>query len=279
VRYLFFIGACTLALILGASTSSNKVHFTDVTASAGIKFMHNTGKTGKKYLPETMGSGVAFLDADGDGWPDFLLINSKDWTPRGRKSIPALYHNNRNGTFTDLTAGSGLDVEMYGMGVAIADYDNDGREDVYITALEGDRLFHNEGGGKFRDVTASSGIRNASFGTSAAWLDYDRDGKVDLFVANYVQWDAKGDLWCSLDGATKSYCTPESYKGNKSRLFHNLGGGKFEDVSRSAKMASREERWAPMRLITIARGDRTCWLETSPIRCWASITTRAPACL
>jgi len=234
VRYLFFIGGCTLALILGAGTPSNKVHFTDVTASAGIKFIHNAGKTGKKYLPETMGSGVAFLDADGDGWPDILLINSKDWTARGRRSLPALYHNNRNGTFTDITAGSGLDVEMYGMGVAIADYDNDGREDVYITALEGDRLFHNEGGGRFRDVTASSGIRNASFGTSAAWLDYDRDGKVDLFVANYVQWDAKGDLWCSLDGATKSYCTPESYKGNKSRLFHNLGGGKFEDVSDKA---------------------------------------------
>jgi hypothetical protein len=234
VRYLFFIGGCTLALILGAGTPSNKVHFTDVTASAGIKFIHNAGKTGKKYLPETMGSGVAFLDADGDGWPDILLINSKDWTARGRRSLPALYHNNRNGTFTDITAGSGLDVEMYGMGVAIADYDNDGREDVYITALEGDRLFHNEGGGRFRDVTASSGIRNASFGTSAAWLDYDRDGKVDLFVANYVQWDAKGDLWCSLDGATKSYCTPESYKGNKSRLFHNLGGGKFEDVTDKA---------------------------------------------
>ena len=186
MRYLFFIGACTLALVLGAGAPSNKLHFTDVTVSSGIKFIHNTGKTGKKYLPETMGSGVAFLDADGDGWPDILLINSKDWTPRGRKSIPALYHNNRNGTFTDITAGSGLDVEMYGMGVAIADYDNDGREDVYITALEGDHLFHNEGGGKFRDVTASSGIRNASFGTSAAWLDYDRDGKVDLFVANYV---------------------------------------------------------------------------------------------
>jgi hypothetical protein len=223
-----------VALILGAGTPSNKLRFTDVTASAGIKFIHNAGKTGKKYLPETMGSGVAFLDADGDGWPDILLINGKDWTPRGRKSLPALYRNNRNGTFADITAGSGLDVEMYGMGVAIADYDNDGREDVYITALEGDHLFHNEGGGKFRDVTASSGIRNASFGTSAAWLDYDRDGKVDLFVANYVQWDAKGDLWCSLDGATKSYCTPESYKGNKSRLFHNLGGGKFEDVTDKA---------------------------------------------
>ena len=234
MKYVFLIAVCALALLLGATAPANKIRFTDVTASAGIKFVHNAGKTGKKYLPETMGAGVAFLDADGDGWPDILLINGKDWTPRARKSLPALYHNNRNGTFTNITAGSGLDVELYGMGVAAADYDNDGREDIYITALEGDRLFHNEGGGKFRDVTAGSGIRNAGFGTSAAWLDYDRDGKVDLFVADYVQWDAKGDLWCSLDGATKSYCTPESYKGNKSRLFHNLGGGKFEDVTDKA---------------------------------------------
>src|SRR6476660_7007366 len=123
---------------------------------------------------------------------------------------------------------------MYAMGVAVADYDNDGREDLYITALEGDRLFHNEGNGKFKDVTAASGIKNANFSTSAAWLDYDRDGKLDLFVANYVQWTAKGDLWCSLDGATKSYCTPESYKGTSSKLYRNLGGGRFEDVSAKA---------------------------------------------
>jgi enediyne biosynthesis protein E4 len=233
VRFVFLILA-VLSVVIAANESARSVRFTDVTAQAGIKFHHYAGKAGKKYLPETMGSGVAFFDADGDGWPDILLINSKDWTPRGRKSLPALYRNNRNGTFADITTGSGLDAEMYGMGVAIADYDNDGREDVYITALEGDRLFHNEGGGKFRDVTAGSGIRNASFGTSAAWLDYDRDGKVDLFVANYVQWTMKEDLWCSLDGATKSYCTPESYKGNKSRLFHNLGGGKFEDVTDKA---------------------------------------------
>ena len=225
------IAAVAAALLAATQPPASNVHFTDVTAAAGIKFHHNAGKAGKKYLPETMGSGVAFFDADGDGWPDILLINSKDWKPHGRKSLPALYRNNHNGTFTDITAGSGLDVEMYGMGVAIADYDNDGREDVYITALEGDHLFHNEGGGKFRDVTAASGIHNASFGTSAAWLDYDRDGKVDLFVANYVQWTEKGDLKCSLDGVVKSYCTPESYRGNKSRLFHNLGGGKFEDVT------------------------------------------------
>jgi hypothetical protein len=232
------IGALASALLAGgAKNPEGEIVFTDVTAPAGIHFTHNSGRAGKKYLPETLGSGCAFFDADGDGWPDILLINSKDWTPRGRKSLPALYRNNHNGTFTDITRGSGLDVEMYGMGVAIADYDNDGRDDVYITALDGDRLFHNEGHGKFRDVTESAGIHNASFGTSAAWFDFDRDGKLDLFVANYVQWTPKLDLWCSLDGATKSYCTPESYKGTRSRLFHNLGGGRFEDVAEKAGVA------------------------------------------
>jgi enediyne biosynthesis protein E4 len=222
------------ALTADAASAQNKVVFNDVTAQAGIKFVHNAGKSGKKYLPETIGSGAAFFDADGDGWIDVLLVNGKDWTPRGRRTTAALYRNNHNGTFTDITQGSGLDVEMYGIGVAVADYDNDGRDDVYITALEGDRLFHNEGNGKFKDVTAASGIKNASFGTSAAWVDYDRDGKLDLFVANYVQWTQKGDLWCSLDGNVKSYCTPESYKGTSSKLFHNLGGGRFEDVTNKA---------------------------------------------
>jgi enediyne biosynthesis protein E4 len=231
-------GACCLlaaALLFSAAPPpASKVQFTDTTTQAGIKFVHNAGKTGKKYLPETLGSGAAFFDADGDGWIDILLVNGKDWIPRGRHTTAALYRNNHDGTFTDITRGSGLDVEMYGIGVAVADFDNDGREDVYITALEGDRLFHNEGNGKFKDVTAASGMKNANFGTSAAWLDYDRDGKLDLFVANYVQWTEKGDLWCSLDGNVKSYCTPESYKGTSSRLFQNLGGGRFEDVTNKA---------------------------------------------
>src|ERR1700689_5395388 len=229
------IGVLASALLITAAKPPRvEVQFTDITVQAGIHFTHNAGRSGRKYLPETLGAGCAFFDADGDGWPDILLINGKDFAPHGRRSVAALYHNNHNGTFTDVTAGSGLDVEMYGMGVAIADYDNDGREDVYITALDGDHLFHNEGNGKFRDVTQSSGIQNANFGASAAWLDYDRDGKVDLFVANYVQWTQKGDLFCSLDGATKSYCTPESYKGTRSRLFHNLGNGRFEDVTEKA---------------------------------------------
>ena len=221
---------------------SGGVRFTDVTAAAHIKFVQNSGKAGKKWLPETMGSGCAFFDADGDGWLDILLVNGRDWTPRGHKSHSALYRNNHNGTFTDISAGSGVDVEMYGMGVAIADYDNDGRDDVYITALDGDHLFHNEGRGKFRDVTKASGIQNANFGASAAWLDYDRDGRADLFVANYVQWNAKGDLWCSMDGSAKSYCTPESYKGNSSRLFHNLGNGRFEDVTQKAGLGDRTSK-------------------------------------
>jgi hypothetical protein len=237
MKFLFWSAGVLLAagvMIASVNGPAKAIRFTDITGPAGIKFVHNAAKAGRKYLPETMGSGVAFIDADGDGWQDLLFVNCKDWTPRGRHSTPALYRNNHNGTFTDVTRGSGLDIEIFGMGVAVADYDNDGRPDVYITALDGDHLFHNEGNFKFRDVTASSGIRNANFGTSAAWVDYDRDGNVDLFVANYVQWTQKGDLWCSLDGATKSYCTPESYKGTSSKLFHNLGNGKFEDVSQKA---------------------------------------------
>src|SRR3954452_8560833 len=144
LRLSFVLSLAVLLVFvpLSAEKATSGVHFADVTASAGIRFTHNSGRAGKKFLPETMGSGCAFLDFDGDDWPDIILLNSKDWTPRGRRSLPALYKNNRNGTFTNVTVGSGLDIEMYAMGVAVADYDNDGREDLYITALEGDHLFH-----------------------------------------------------------------------------------------------------------------------------------------
>ncbi|MCS7025623.1 MAG: CRTAC1 family protein [Bryobacteraceae bacterium] len=248
-----------LFLLLAVSTVLlAQVRFTDVTQTAGIRFRHHNGGSGKKWLPETLGSGCAFFDADGDGWLDLLLINSRPWKPRGAKVTQKLYRNQRNGTFADITAGSGLDVQLYGMGVAIGDYDHDGRDDVYITALEGDRLFHNEGGGKFRDVTASSGIRNADFGTSAAWLDYDRDGQLDLFVANYVKWSPQTDLFCSLDGAVKSYCTPESYPGVASKLFRNLGGGKFVDVSQQAGIADSSSKSLGVALLDF---DNDGWVD------------------
>jgi hypothetical protein len=232
-----WIAVFITVLTAAAAAAPAGITFTDVTTAAGIRFTHNSGRAGNKYLPETLGSGAAFFDMDADGWADLFFVNGKDWTPRGRRSVGALYRNTGKGSFVDVTKGSGLDVEMYGMGVAAGDYDNDGRQDLYVTALDGDRLFHNEGGGRFADVTKRSGIANALFGTSAAWLDYDRDGRLDLFVANYVQWTAKGDLRCSLDGVNKSYCTPEAYKGTASRLFHNVGGGRFEDAGKKAGIA------------------------------------------
>jgi enediyne biosynthesis protein E4 len=210
--------------------------FTDVTAVAGVRFRHTNGAFGKKYLPETMGSGAAFLDADGDGWQDLLFVNSKQWPGRssGGRPLPALYRNNRNGTFTDVTTASGLGVELYGMGVAAADYDNDGHVDVFITGLDDSRLFRGTGGGKFVDVTTRAGVVPRGFSTSAAWVDYDRDGRLDLFICRYVDWSIEKDLHCTLDGKTKSYCTPESYKGQSPILFRNKGDGTFEDVTRSA---------------------------------------------
>jgi hypothetical protein len=209
--------------------------FSDATARAGIHFRHNNGAFGKKYLPETLGSGGAFVDVDGDGWPDILLVNSRNWPGRaGPPSYPALYHNNHDGTFTDITRASGLAVEMYGFGAAAADYDNDGHADLYITALDGNHLFHNDGKGRFTDVTAAAGVGAKTFSTGALWFDYDRDGKLDLFVTNYVDWTLEKDRFCSLDGTHKSYCTPEAYKGRSPTLYHNRGNGTFEDVTRKA---------------------------------------------
>jgi hypothetical protein len=230
--------AASISMLIGAmvaATPTTSRLFVDITREAGIQFTHNNGAVGKKYLPETLGTGAAFLDFNNDGFQDILLINGKDWaSPSSKKTTAKLYRNDGHSTFTDVTAGSGLDIPLYGMGVAAADYDNDGKIDIYITAIGGDHLFHNEGNGRFKDVTAQAGISNATFGASAAWFDYDRDGKLDLFVANYVQWSPETDIRCSLDGKTKSYCTPESYKGVSSKLYHNNGKGVFEDVTQKA---------------------------------------------
>jgi hypothetical protein len=214
---------------------SGEIQFTDVTAEAGVRFKHNSGAFGKKYLPETIGSGGAFLDYDNDGWQDILLINSMDWPEnKKRRSLPALNHNNKDGTFTDVTQQAGLGVQMYGIGVAVADYDNDGNEDVYITCVGPNRLFRNLGGGKFADVTSRAGVGDPGFSTSAAWFDYDNDGKLDLFVGNYVEWSVETDQTCTLDGKNKSYCTPQAYKGQSPTLYHNRGNGTFENVTARA---------------------------------------------
>ncbi len=218
---------------------SGPIEFTDVTAQAGIHFKHNTGAFGKKYLPETMGSGACFLDYDNDGWQDILLINSMDWpeSAGGHKSgnsLPALYHNNKDGTFTDVTRKAGLAVEMYGLGCSVGDFDNDGYDDIYITTVGSNHLFRNLGNGKFADVTAKAGVADPGFSASAVWFDYDNDGKLDLFVAHYIEWTIETDEYCSLDNKNKSYCTPQRYKGQTSTLFHNKGNGVFENVTKKA---------------------------------------------
>src|SRR6202790_4714388 len=222
--------------LFGAPAAPLGFSFADVTAEAGIQFQHNIGAFGGKFLPETLGSGCAFLDYDNDGWQDILLVNGMDWPGHVRRhSTPALYHNNHDGTFTDVQRKAGLAVEMYGMGVAVGDYNNDGNDDIFITALGQNHLFRNNGDGTFTDVTKQAGLAGpGEFSTSAAWVDYDRDGHLDLVVANYVQWTPETDLYCTLDGKSKSYCTPESYRGTSVRLWHNRGDATFEEVTQKA---------------------------------------------
>src|SRR6266700_1555712 len=189
------------------------VQLVDVTHDAGISFQHNSGAFGKKYLPETLGAGCAFFDYDNDGWLDILLVNGTDWPEHKRqRATMQLYRHTRHATITDVTPAAGLDLEMYGIGVAVGDYDNDGFADLYITCYGQSRLFHNNGNGTFSEVTKRARLAGyTGLSTSALWFDYDRDGHLDLLVANYVRWSPESDIYCSLDGRTKSYCTPEAY--------------------------------------------------------------------
>ncbi len=240
------------------TTGSPGFRFADVTTLAGIQFQHNTGAFGGKFLPETLGSGCVFLDYDGDGWQDILLINGADWPGhKTNRTTLRLYRNNGNGTFTDVTSRAGLDVELYGMGVAVGDYNNDGFPDIFITCVGQSRLFRNTGKGTFVDVTIPSGLgKREGLSTSALWFDYDRDGLLDLFVCNYVKWSPEHDIFCSLDGKHKSYCTPEAYRGATCWLFHNRGDGTFEDVTAASGIFDSSSKSLGVALID---DDRDGW--------------------
>ena len=238
-------GAAALAIVLlaglGAAGAEGEDAFIDGTAASGIDFRHVSGAFGGKWMPESLGAGVALFDADGDGWTDILLVQGGAWGGHEeavdadlRDATMRLFRNRRDGTFEDVTRAAGLDVAMYGFGAAPADYDGDGDLDLLVTAYGPNRLFRNEGDGRFVDVSEASGLAHPGWGTSAAWLDYDRDGDLDLYLANYVRWAPDEDIWCSLDGTEKSYCTPESYVGEPSVLYRNEGDGTFVDASREA---------------------------------------------
>jgi hypothetical protein len=225
------------------------VKFIDITAAAGISFEHNNGATGDKLLPESMGSGVAFFDFDGDGDQDLLFTNGVWWPwdvkkrPELKPTTAALYRNNGKGQFEDVTDGSGLDVAFYGMGVAIGDFDNNGLPDVYQTAVGANRLFQNLGNGKFADVTQQTGVAGGDkeWSTSAAFADIDNDGDLDLFVCNYVRWSREIDFEVNytLVGVGRAYGPPTNFEGTFPSLFRNDGGGKFTDISELAGVQVR----------------------------------------
>ena len=229
------------------------LRYVDVTREAGIDFVHETGAYGEKLMPETMGAGCAFLDHDGDGDQDLLLLNG-DWWPghekEGARPTWRFFRNDGGFRFTDATDDVGLNVSAYGMGVAAADTDGDGDSDLFVTCVGGYRFFRNDGG-RFVDVTGQAGLdpgtwrdaegrEHGAFATSAAFLDYDRDGYVDLFVAHYVRWSQETDVWSTMDGTNKTYAIPTVYQGESCRLWRNLGGNRFEDATDRAGVRNDE---------------------------------------
>jgi hypothetical protein len=225
------------------SATPPDVRFVDVTDESGIRFVHTNGSFGLKLLPETMGAGCAFIDFDNDGDQDLLFANSRVWPddPKlGNKPRPTMmfYRNDGQGQFTDVTTEVGLDLSLFGMGVTVGDYDNDGFDDVFVTAIDtdGNRLFHNEGGKRFRDVTAGDLAKKVGWGTGAAFFDANNDGKLDLFVCNYVQWTREFDLAqeFKITGGGRAFGPPLSFAGSYCQLFLGDGSGRFIDVSQQA---------------------------------------------
>ena len=242
--------ACAVYLgILGAGQDGHETpgNFVDITARSGVRFQHVASHTTKKYLPETMGSGVALFDYDNDGRLDIFLVNGaplSDPTPKGTipqktgpKDWSRLFHQKNDGTFEDVTEKAGLAGVGYGMGVAVGDFDNDGYEDLFVTAYGGNKLYHNNGDGTFTDITSQAGVGGSGWSTSAAWVDLDNDGLLDLVVLRYVQWDFD-DIWCGehREGG-RAYCHPDTFKPTTPLVYHNDGNGHFTEVSQKVGLS------------------------------------------
>ncbi|HEX6201216.1 MAG TPA: CRTAC1 family protein [Thermoanaerobaculia bacterium] len=241
--------AVLLSLLLFAAVpaAADGPRFVEVTRTSGVDFTHQTGAFGKKWLPETMGSGVVIFDADGDDKLDLFFANGRGFpgvkASPGQSATQKLFLNQGGMRFRDATAEAGLDVSAYCMGGAAGDVDNDGDADLYVSCVGQDFLFANDGKGTFRDVSAKAGLsREYEFGASVAMLDADHDGDLDLYATNYVTWTPETDLFCTLDGESKAYCTPESYPGASPRFYRNKGDGTFEDATKQAGLLAAKAK-------------------------------------
>jgi hypothetical protein len=245
---------CSLLALKSLAAQSAKkqndsipVKFTDIRKQSGITFLQDSTQTEEKLYLETMGTGVAWLDYDQDGLMDLYFVQSgpTDLYKPDHPMRSALYHNNGDGTFTDITEKAGVAAENhYGQGVAVGDYDNDGYPDIYVTGYGSAILYHNNGDGTFTDVTKKAGVGDeGNWSTSAAWIDYDKDGYLDLVVTNYIEWSPKNNLWCGEHRpGYRSYCHPGNYKGQKTKLYHNNHDGTFSDVSDSSGVGKPEAK-------------------------------------
>jgi hypothetical protein len=264
--------AALISIGLLARADAPRVEFADVTKALGVAFTHANSATSSKYLIETMGGGVALLDYDNDGRLDIFFTNGAridDPMPEGKrpdKTDPKfwnrLYHQASDGTFVDVTerAGvSGMPQNLYGMGVAVGDYDNDGFEDLYVTSYGGNTLYHNNGNGTFTDVTTRAGVGAGGWSASAGFFDYDNDGKLDLFVTRYVDWSFQNNRYCGEKApGLRAYCHPDNYNGVTNLLFHNNGDGTFSDVSAKAGIADPQGKGLG---VSFADYDRDGWMD------------------
>jgi hypothetical protein len=237
-----------VAGLLGAAAGDSTIRFEDATARSAIAFTADSCPTPNKNQPETMVAGVGLIDYDNDGYLDIYFANGAaipSLRKESEKYKNRLFHNNRDGTFTDVTEKAGVAGDGYDMGVAIGDYDNDGWQDIYVASVTGNHLYHNNGNGTFTDVTPKAGVAGAAYkgqkmwSAAAGWVDYDNDGKLDLFVSNYCRWEVNKDPMCLSGGRLRAYCHPKFYEPLPSTLYHNNGDGTFTDVSESTGIAKR----------------------------------------